>query len=337
VSERRPAALGRALVTHLRGALEAPRLELAEPPAVLSGGFDTEIFAIRLRGAPPAFSRPLVLRLLRPHHDAVMVVREQATQNTVADQGYPAPRVLLASADATPLGAPFLVMERVGGASLIAGGVLGMARVLADLQLRLHALDAAPLRRALGAAGTFDGYLDGLGRRIDEAGLTGLASLLGWLRACRPPPTGAAAICHGDLHPQNVLVEQGVVTGVLDWPNALVADPLFDVGSTLNLLRFVPAGIIPLSPPLRWLAPLGQPLLARQYLARYRAQRPIDDARLAYYRLAAGLRALVRAGEVRRRSAGALPNGLDRSPYAARLLAHAGRVSGLAVTLPCEH
>ena len=45
--------------------------------------------------------------------------------------------------------------------------------------------------------------------------------------------------------------------------------------------------------------------------------------------------ALVRAGEVGQRSAGAPPpSALDQSVYAARLLAHARRVSGLTLTLP---
>ena len=330
--EPRAQAQARALVAYLRGALGAPALDLAEPPAVLRGGFDTEIYALRFRDAPTDFARPLVLRVLRPHHDAAMALREQATQNAVAEAGYPAPRVLLAAADPSALGAPFLLMERVPGRPLLEARAAGMGAVLADLQLRLHALDPAPLARALGAAGTFDGYLDRLAGRIERARLDGLAPLLGWLRAGRPPG-GALAICHGDFHPQNVLVEHGVVTGVLDWPNALVADPAFDVASTLNILRFVPAGLTSMPRALRALARLVQPLLAWRYLARYRRGRPIDDARLAYYQVAAALRALMRAGESRRGIGGA-PSGLDASPYAARLLEHARRVSGVAAWLP---
>ena len=46
--------IARGLVAHLRGVLGEPGLELAEPAAPLTGGFDTEIHAVRLRGAPPA-------------------------------------------------------------------------------------------------------------------------------------------------------------------------------------------------------------------------------------------------------------------------------------------
>jgi aminoglycoside phosphotransferase (APT) family kinase protein len=332
--EPRAHALARALVVHLRGALESPELDLAESPARISGGFDTEIYALRLRRAPRAFARPLVLRVLRPHHEPARVLREQATQNAVADLGYPAPRVLLAVTDSAVLGAPFLLMERLSGRTLLETRAVGMGAVLADLQLRLHALDSAPLARTLGPAFTLDGYLDALGARIDRGALDGLAPLLAWLRAHRPAD-GALAICHGDFHPQNVIVDRGGLTGVLDWPNALVADPAFDVASTLNILRFVPAGLTSMPPALRGLARLFQPLLAHRYLGRYRRRRSIDDARLAYYQPAAALRALVRAGESRRGVGGA-PSGLDASPYAARLLEHARRVTGVIVSLPSQ-
>ena len=327
-----PHALGRALVAHLRGALASPDLDLADTAAGLSGGFDTEIYALRLRHAPPRFTGDLVLRLLRPHHDPTRVLREEATQNAVADLGFPAPRVLLADADPGVLGAPFLLMERRPGRPLLETRALGMGAVLADLQLRLHALDAAPLARVLGRAFTLDGYLDALAVRIERGALAGLTPLLGWLRAHRPGD-GALAICHGDFHPQNVLVEHGAVTAVLDWPNALIADPAFDVASTLNILQFVPAGLTSMAPPLRAVARVLQPLLARRYLARYRRRRPIDAARLTYHQTAAALRALVRAAESRRGVGGA-PSALDASPYATRLLDYARRVTGVAAALP---
>ncbi|HEY2993370.1 MAG TPA: phosphotransferase [Methylomirabilota bacterium] len=331
MADARAEALARGLVAHLRATLAAPALDVAEPPAVLRGGFDTEIFALRLRGGPPALAVPLVLRVLRAHHDPAMALREQATQNALADLGFPAPRVLLATADAAPLGAPFVLMERRPGRPLLETRALGMGAVLADLQLRLHALDPAPLARALGPAGTYEGYLDAFERRITRGALDGLKPLVGWLRAHRPPGD-APVVCHGDFHPQNILVEAGRVSGVLDWPNALVAEPAFDVASTLNILRFVPAGLMSMPSVLRWLAGLAQPLLARRYLAAYRRRRAIDDARLAYYSVAAALRALVRAGETRRRAASGPPSALDASPYAARLLEHVRGVTGVRGT-----
>lgn len=86
-----------------------------------------------------------MLRLLRAHHDPAMVMREQAIQNALADQGYPAARVLHAALDPAPLGAAFLLMERLPGTPLISTRPVGMDRPLLEAQLRLHALDPAPL------------------------------------------------------------------------------------------------------------------------------------------------------------------------------------------------
>jgi aminoglycoside phosphotransferase (APT) family kinase protein len=129
-------------------------------------------------------------------------------------------------------------------------------------------------------------------------------------------------------------VADGRVTGVLDWPNTVIAEAAFDVASTRNILRFVPVGLVSMPPPVRWLARLGQPMLAARYLAGYRRRSPVDPARLAYHEVAAALRALVRAGEIRRAVDGRMAGELDRSPYAARLLAHVVRVTGVAATLP---
>src|SRR2546425_4863628 len=98
--------------------LGQPRLEFAERPTRLMGGFDTRIFAFRLAGAPPAFAGPLIFRLLDAHHDPPRALHERATQNALAELGYPAPRGLLASADPTPLGGAFLIMERFAGPPL---------------------------------------------------------------------------------------------------------------------------------------------------------------------------------------------------------------------------
>src|SRR6266850_3356430 len=267
--------VGRALVEFLRGTLGAPALDLAEPATPLSGGFDTSIYSIRLQNAPTAFSRPLILRVLAPRGDpAARVLREQATQNAVAAQGYPAPQVLATATDAAPLGAPFLVMERLPGTVLVDAQRLGMASVLVDAQVRLHALDPEVLLAALDqeagsggrAAVGFDGYVASLERRIARAGLDGLKALMGWVRDHRPPP-GPPVICHGDFHPRNLLVAARRLTGVLDWPNALVADAEFDVAATLNILRYVPVDLAAPSKVTRTLARIARPILVARYLA----------------------------------------------------------------------
>jgi hygromycin-B 7''-O-kinase len=38
-----------------------------------------------------------------------------------------------------------------------------------------------------------------------------------------------AVLCHNDAHDANVLVEEGQITGLVDWENAVAADPILDL------------------------------------------------------------------------------------------------------------
>jgi Ser/Thr protein kinase RdoA (MazF antagonist) len=41
-----------------------------------------------------------------------------------------------------------------------------------------------------------------------------------------------AVLCHNDAHDANVLVEDGRITGLVDWENAVAADPLLDLAKS---------------------------------------------------------------------------------------------------------
>lgn len=326
---------------HLRTALGAPRLEFAERPTRVTGGFDTQIFAFRLAEAPQAYAGPLILRLLDAHHSPARALSEQATQNALADLGYPAPRVLLASADAARLGGAFLIMDRLAGRPLPQVSVRTMARVVAELQARLHDLDAVAFLRAVTRKGlepknlTFDAHLAQLADRATGARLSGLAPGLDWLARRRPPRPEPRAVCHGDFHPYNILMADDRVTGVLDWPHAIVADPAFDVATTLVILKLVPMGVSGLAAPLRWLASAARPLLVGSYLRHYRRRRPLDDKKLAYYEAAACMKVLVRAGQLRGASGGAAAaNVLFDSAFTERVLRHFRALTGITPALP---
>ncbi len=49
--------------------------------------------------------------------------------------------------------------------------------------------------------------------------------------------TAPPALLHLDYHPRNVMVENGIVTGVLDWTNVGVGDARADWARTLSILR----------------------------------------------------------------------------------------------------
>ena len=98
-------------------------------------------------------------------------------------------------------------------------------------------------------------------------------------------------ICHGDLHPFNLLVDGDRVT-VLDWSTALLAPRAYDVGFTSLLLS---------EPPLRvpsWQRPLVRTLgwvLARRFVRGYQRQAAVtvESGELRWHQAVVGLRALV--------------------------------------------
>jgi aminoglycoside phosphotransferase (APT) family kinase protein len=281
--------LAPALLGLLRARL-GEQVEFEEAPRRLLGGNQTFVHAFRLARTKPPWDAPLVLRILRPHRDESEVLFETVVQNALAPL---APRVLLYDLDPTLLGGAFQIMERAPGRALLMGEVgqdtqgLGMLRtfvvgcreaafgawprLLAETHARLHALPSEPMVHALDAVGM--GERVSLARRIDriegpveELGLVELRPAVAWLRESEPTLPGERVVCHGDLFPNQVFVESGRVTQVIDWADVILAPQEYDVGT-------ICAGIESL--PLPGLGAL-QRNLAQRFRSSYERLRPVD-------------------------------------------------------------
>lgn len=335
---------GARLVEYLSASLDGARVGLAEPPAPVSGGFDTTIYTLRLVGAPPNLSGPLILRVLAPHYDPRRALREQAIQNALAEQGYPAPRVPLASADPGILGAGFLIMERLPGRPLLAMRRLGMAGALVRAQRRLHALDPEPVLKAIEGAmpngsreHTVAGELAQYERRVARSSLLGLAPALGWLRASRPSVEGPTVVCHGDFHPQNLLVNDRLeLTGVLDWPNTLFAEREYDVANSRVILRYAPADLVEVPRSMRWVVRAARLALVRRFVAGHRRAAPLAPSAFRYYEALGCMRGFLRVAEQRvlAARAGTPLTRIDASSFGERLARRFARLTGVRPSLP---
>ena len=157
---------------------------------------------------------------------------------------------------------------------------------------------------------------------------------MAWLSNHRP--TGERrVICHGDFHPQNILMADGRVTGVIDWPNVIVADPAADVAATRVILGLVPVGLMGVPPALSGLVEIARRILVARYLRGYRRRQRLDASRLAYYEAFACMRGLIRTAEARLAPTGMSGlNPLDASDFGERLGARFTRLTGVAVRLP---
>jgi aminoglycoside phosphotransferase (APT) family kinase protein len=291
------------LLTVLRNATGTPGLEYARQPEPMRGGFWAELFSLSLANPPDGWPAELVARLMP---DPVTARKETIVQSAVAAAGFPTPFVRASGGPDCGLGQAFMVMDRAAGGPVLSGldggltpaAVLRLLRripgLLAGSMARLHALDPDLVRGELEqvpevAVSVID-LLTMLARFATEFGRPDLVGAARWLTD-HPLAPAPDVICHGDLHPFNLLADGDRVT-VLDWSTALLAPRAYDVAFTSLLLS---------EPPLRvpgWQRPLVRvfgKLLARRFVRGYQRQTAttIESSELRWYQAVVCLRALV--------------------------------------------
>jgi aminoglycoside phosphotransferase (APT) family kinase protein len=286
--------LSEKLISYLRAELGNAQLEYAAPPARLPGGNETWTYRFLLNAASDAWSGPLVLRLYPRFYGTGNAVWESTVQNVLAGEGYPVPRAHLVCTDMSVLGGAFYVMDHLPGSSLGAAPLESVPRLLGETHASLHEIDPDPLIVALRERGIAERRCQ-LARRLDSLreraeGLPWVRPAVDWLLANRPPEPDQPAVCHGDFHPFNILYAGGQVTGVLDWPGFAIADPAYDVGTTLVLVT-IPSKH--LSTSTEGLSSVDWERMADLYLAAYRARRSLDGSNLPYYRVRRCVAALI--------------------------------------------
>ncbi len=168
--------------------------------------------------------------------------REFALLKAAHAAGVMAPEPLFLCADAGVTGGPFYIMARVGGRA--EGHILVRDKLLVERgdalverlgreMARIHAIvpprddldflsvpDGPP---AVGRVAAYRGYLDELSDPQPA-----LEYALRWLELA-VPPRGEIVLCHGDFRTGNLMIENGELTGVLDWEFAAWSDPMEDV------------------------------------------------------------------------------------------------------------
>jgi aminoglycoside phosphotransferase (APT) family kinase protein len=249
-------------------------------PVPIAGGFWAAIFGFELAEPSEEMHGPLVLRVM-PNPQVGEV--ETIVQREVALLGYPTPRVVFDGFD-EGLGGAFMVMERVDGVHLlsgirIGGALLGLpkiirriARQLSMASVQLHDLDPKPIVEALAVEGVDVSKLGPQSRLRDvhvaaDATRCGLDKVLEWLEQ-RQPSFEPHVVCHGDIHPYNMLVTPDGSFNVLDWTNATLCRREYDLGCTAALLQCAPVEVPRIAQrPLRGVT--GS--VARRFVDAYRA------------------------------------------------------------------
>lgn len=312
------------LIAYLRSELNDSTITYELPLTQLLEGSETSMYQFKLKDVQKELNPHLVLRFSPLYQMSEDVVWESSVQNALADVGYPVARVYFICVDESILGRAFFVMDFLPGKPMSTAPEETLPEILANTHIALHRIDPEPLIKSLNEQG-FDENHYGfepwfLWLTSTTNGFPWCRDVADWLIENRPPEPERLTICHGDFHHSNILIQNGKVTGVIDW-HLRIADPALDVAQAIKLItvhhkRFSE----PTSVFVNWKK------YARRYLDAYQTHIPLDSTKLDYYRVFWSLDSL---------GAGLRGNQhLRRPSFVKDLIKYIHKVTGIRITMP---
>ncbi len=214
-------------------------------------GWETEIFSFILKYDTPhgVEEEDLILRMFPAGTSGRKAMAEYESLRLLRDSGYPVPRVHLVEGNASKLGGPFIIMDRIHGRPM---GLLPLIQndrltdtgeTFCRLFLELHRLDWKPFVSDPSQYSSQDmhhytrSYLSDFGSFITSLGVGGMLPVLNWLEnRVFEVPCERPSVIHGDFHPFNILVTEENEPYVIDWTSCRVTDPRIDLGWTLMMI-----------------------------------------------------------------------------------------------------
>jgi len=179
-----------------------------------------------------------------PRKGSADIFRQSALLKRLHAQGLPVPDIDWASAQEGALGAPFIIMRRLPGRSLIiwdphpfflAPGVdhcalwRDGARVLADIHRTEHRIHLADWEQDTSLASELDRW-SSLIRHSEDSESRDLLGKLGQKLRAAMPSDEPIGLVHGDFQPGNILFQDGRISGVIDWDLAMIGPQGIDLG-----------------------------------------------------------------------------------------------------------
>ena len=177
---------------------------------------------------------------------------EYAFYSAFAGSSVPVPAMRWLERDASLLGGPFFIMERIGGCdssqqAIVQPKYQAVAHTIAEEMYRILASIArfewqrtaiVDHVQAPSANECWRIELDRWEQAIDDNELSPqpiARAAIRWLRANPPPPAQCISVVHGDYRVGNFLYTSGgQIKGILDWEMAHLGDPLEDLAWSFN-------------------------------------------------------------------------------------------------------
>jgi aminoglycoside phosphotransferase (APT) family kinase protein len=258
---------------------------------LITGGRSNLTYALDAGDERWVLRRPPLGHVLATAHD---MAREHRVISALQGTAVPVPRTIAMCTDASVLGAPFYLMERVPGVVLRSRADASrltpaerqdVAERLIDTLADLHAVDPADV--GLADFGRPEGFL---GRQVRRWGqqldrsrsrpLPGIDVLRVRLAGTVPPPSSSArraGVVHGDYRLDNLVLDANSlrVAAVLDWEMSTLGDPLADVGLLLAYSEGLGSARNPVAEGFGPACGFPEP---RALVARYADRVGLDDA-----------------------------------------------------------
>jgi len=235
----------------------------------ISTGFANSIFSFKKDGSS------LILRM-PPSIDPALV-REVEVMKALFREGIPVPKVLeFDPANQNAFGHPFMIMERLSGKNLLVTieSLNGVKRdnlmvQIAETLHRIHEVHSTDLNvmKFTTLQSFIDDGLSSIKRFATLSDVKDFGNFGDWLQKNRPgEATYNKAFIHNDFHGYNIMVDNGRLSGILDWNSAVIAEEQVDV-AFFSLLTEA----------------CGYPELANDFISKYRQISDLELGELNYY------------------------------------------------------
>jgi aminoglycoside phosphotransferase (APT) family kinase protein len=212
-------------------------------------GYSNLTYLIRLGDRELVLRRPPFGRKAKTAHD-------MGREYRILKALYPVfpfcPKPLVYTEDASIMGCPFYVMERIKGIIMrktlpkglefTPDQMRSLCENLLDVHYKLHSINYKAI--GLEGFGKPEGYVkrqvEGWSERYRAArtpDAPAFEKVMQWLHDKMPPDFLKPAVIHNDYKFDNVVLDPDnplKIIGVLDWEMATVGDPLMDLGSSLG-------------------------------------------------------------------------------------------------------
>jgi aminoglycoside phosphotransferase (APT) family kinase protein len=223
----------------VRGLLRAQHPDLSDLPLQeTAAGWDNFMFRL---------GEEMLVRLPRRLASVAMIEHEQRWLPAIAPQlPVPVPALLRMGKPGDQYPWPWSIVPWLSGetadlAPLTADQAKPLARFLRALHVAAPADALKNPARGVPLQQRAIAVQERMQRLAQKTSLANSTVFKIWESALEAPPAELSTWFHGDLHPQNVLVEDGRLTGVIDWADIAAGDSAIDLASIWMLLPTVAA------------------------------------------------------------------------------------------------